>query len=48
MFSKSEFPDQGEIIMLPSAVSLTADENKSAVSPAKANLLRARLAASRK
>jgi hypothetical protein len=48
MFSKSEFPDQGEIIMLPSAVSLTADENKSAISPAKANLLRARLAASRK
>jgi hypothetical protein len=48
VFSKSEFPDQGEIIMLPSAVSLTADENKSAVSPARANLLRARLAASRK
>lgn len=48
MFSKSEFPDQGEIIMLPSAVSLTADENKSTVSPGRAHLRRARIAASRK
>jgi hypothetical protein len=47
MFSKSESPDRGEIIVLPSAVALAAGDPQSRASAADRRAPRARFAASR-